>query len=118
MILPCYFLCTLYLWKIARKEEDFKNNSNRKIHAALLTGVVGTLYAVWLIYAAGLGLMLVAAIIYSLGIPIFWMARKEAGAISQINHVEKLFMVLIVVAAVVGIFYTAANFTSLMGGQA
>ena len=116
MILPCYFFCTLYLWKISRKEEDFKNNSNRKIHIALLTGVIGTLYAVWLIYAAGLGLMLVAAIIYSLGIPVFWWARKEAGAIGQIDHVEKLFMVLIVLAAIVGIFYTATNFQSLMAG--
>lgn len=116
MVLPCYFFCTLYLWKISRKEEDFKNNSNRKIHVALFTGVMGTLYAVWLIYAAGLGLMLVAAIIYSLGIPVFWLARKEAGAIGQINHTEKLFMVLIILAAIVGIFYTAANFKSLMGG--
>ena len=116
MILPCYFACTFYLWKISRKEEDFKNNSDRKIHVALFTGVLGTVYAIWLIYAAGLGLMLVAAIIYSLGIPVFWWARKEAGTIDQINHTEKIFIVLIILLAIVGIFYTVANFKSLMGG--
>ncbi len=116
MILPCYFACTAYLWKISKKEEDFKNNSDRKIHVALFTGVLGTVYALWLIYAAGLGLMLVAAIIYSLGIPVFLWARKEASAINQINHAEKIFIVLIILVAIVGVFYTVANFQSLMAG--
>ena len=116
MILPCYFVCTLYLWKISTSEQSFKNNSNRNIHVALLTGILGSAYAVWLIYAAGIGYMLVAAIIYALGIPVYWWSRKEGGTLAEINHGEKVFMLLIVLAGIAGVFYTFINYKTLMAG--
>nr|WP_307775014.1 basic amino acid/polyamine antiporter [uncultured Cetobacterium sp.] len=116
MILPCYLVCTLYLWKISRKHEDYHDTPKVHISAALLTGVLGSMYATWLIYAAGLNYFLVAAIIYALGIPVFRKARKESQDGQPIfNHCEKVFAIVIVLVAIVGVFYTVANYKTLLG---
>ena len=43
-------------------------------------GVFGSLYGVWLLYAAGLVYLLYTAIFYLLGVPLFVWARREQKA--------------------------------------
>ncbi|MGL5427413.1 MAG: amino acid permease, partial [Cetobacterium sp.] len=116
MILPCYFICTLYLWKMSKADGEFPNASPISREKALLTGVLGSIYAAWLIYAAGLSYFLVAAIIYALGIPVFRKARLESNDGKPIfTHGEKIFAALIIVSGIVGVFYTIANYKVLLG---
>lgn len=116
MILPCYLVCTLYLWKVAKNHSEYPHDSPVKIGTALFTGVMGTLYAGWLIYAAGLNYFLVAAVIYALGIPVFQKARKESNdGQGTFVHSEKIFAGLIVVVAIIGVIYIAMDYKTLLG---
>ena len=51
MVLPAYLASTLYLWKLV-EDGDFQKISRTGRAAALATSVLGTLYGVWLVYAA------------------------------------------------------------------
>ena len=78
MVLPAYLTSTAYLWKICEDGEYPKITTGRA--AALFTSILGTVYACWLIYAAGLSYLLMAAIFIAIGIPVYIWARKENAA--------------------------------------
>ena len=44
----------------------------------IVIGVLGTLYAIWLLYAAGLTYLLFVGLFYLLGTPFYVVARKQA----------------------------------------
>ena len=50
-----------------------------KRSAALITGVLGAVYALWLIYAAGLNYLMMAVVIVALGIPVYIWARRQSA---------------------------------------
>lgn len=77
MVLPAYFSCCAYLWKIC-EDGEYPANVYVKRSAALITSVLGSFYALWLIYAAGLNYLLMAVVIMALGIPVFIWARKQS----------------------------------------
>ena len=66
MALPCYFFCTLFLFKIAVKKE-YPSGIFASRGMAVFTGAAGSLYGLWLIYAAGLNYLMVACIVYAIG---------------------------------------------------
>jgi len=51
-ILPPYLASAAFLWKCAA-QRTFKINEGEGRRASLWTGILGTLYAAWLLYAAG-----------------------------------------------------------------
>lgn len=75
MVLPAYFMSCAYLWKLCEDGEYSSTVIRRS--TALITSVLGAVYALWLIYAAGLKYLMLAVIIIALGIPVFVRARKE-----------------------------------------
>ena len=79
MILPPYLACTLFLWKICR-DGSFPSHLGLSRNFACLCGGAGSLYALWMIYAAGLSYLLAAFCFMVLGIPIFVWARKNTLA--------------------------------------
>ena len=107
MILPPYLACTLFLWKIC-KDGTFPEGTGSGRLFALLCGIAGSIYAGWMIYAAGLEYLLCAFIFMVIGIPVFVLARRNAIASGQSYEDERiftprelLFAVLIVAAAVI-----------------
>lgn len=76
MVLPAYFASCAYLWKIC-EDHEYPADFPIRRSTALLTGVLGSVYALWLIYAAGLSYLMMAAVIIALGIPVFIWARKQ-----------------------------------------
>ncbi len=76
MVLPAYLTSTAYLWKIC-EDGEYPSDTPTKRSAALITSVFGSIYALWLIYAAGLNYLLMAAILIALGIPVYVWARKQ-----------------------------------------
>jgi arginine:ornithine antiporter/lysine permease len=79
MVLPAYFMSALYLWKIC-EDHEFLSKAGISRFSALVTGFLGSIYALWLIYAAGLSYLLMALIFIALGIPLYCLARHEQGA--------------------------------------
>lgn len=78
MVLPAYFASCAYLWKIC-EDGEYPSDIPVKRSAALITGVLGAVYALWLIYAAGLKYLLLADVIVALGIPVFIWARRQVA---------------------------------------
>lgn len=110
MVLPAYFASTLYLWKISKDNSIFKS---QKIAPALgyISGIVGSLYAIWLIYAAGLNFLLLEFIFLAAGIPIFIWARRQqnAGGKCFSSGMEKLGAMLVLLIGIIAIIYEIAK---------
>ena len=85
MILPPYLASTAYLWKICASGE-LKNRP-----FAFFCGVAGTLYALWMIYAAGLKYLLMAFVFLVIGIPFYIYARMERN--EEQEEDEKVFTI-------------------------
>ncbi len=78
MVLPAYFSSCAYLWKIC-EDGEYSITSSIRRSSALFSGIIGSIYALWLIYAAGLNYLLMAVIFMALGIPFFIWARKQSA---------------------------------------
>ena len=99
MVLPAYFTSCAYLWKLC-EDGEYPQNSFYSRSGALFTSVLGSIYALWLIYAAGLNYLLTAVIIIALGIPFYIWARKQNAPQERVfSQAEcKLALLLIVIA--------------------
>ncbi|MBP5215807.1 MAG: amino acid permease [Alphaproteobacteria bacterium] len=76
MVLPAYFSCCAYLWKIC-EDHEYPRGFYIRRSEALISGVIGAFYALWLIYAAGLKYLLLAVIFMVIGIPFYIWACKQ-----------------------------------------
>jgi arginine:ornithine antiporter / lysine permease len=76
MILPPYLASTAYLWLYAQRPE-YKETGSETRRMSIWTGILGTLYAAWLLYAAGLQFLLMSSIVFAIGLPVFWYAQRE-----------------------------------------
>ena len=79
MILPPYLACTMYLWKLCLKG-DYPDTLPVKKRFALICGAAGTIYAIWMICAAGLSYLFMAFVFMAAGIPVYIRARKDLAA--------------------------------------
>ena len=112
MILPPYLACTAYLWKLCMTGE-YPDNLPVKRPFAMLCGVAGTLYALWMIYAAGLTYLLMAFCFLVIGIPVYIRAcaqaredapdraLKEKPSFTPVEAMCAIAMVIVAIIAVV-----------------
>ena len=104
MVLPAYIFSTLYLWKLTEDGEYQKITQHGRFFA-LVSGVLGTAFGLWLIYAAGLKYLFMAFVFLALGIPVFMVARHEnAPGEPCFSRNEKVVMVLILLIAFAAIY--------------
>ena len=104
MVLPAYFASCAYLWKLC-EDGEYPNNLIYRRSGALITAILGAIYALWLIYAAGLNYLLLAVIIIALGIPFYIRARKEHYPDDNVfNCREKLLAIGLVIIALIAIY--------------
>lgn len=76
-ILVPYVLSGAYALKLSLTGEGYAAGEGRSWD--LLTGLVATLYGVWLVYAVGLNYLLMVALLYAPGIAVYWWTRKARG---------------------------------------
>ena len=114
IILPCYLLSSMYLWKIAQKREIFANDSHKR-NKSLFIGILSTIYCLWLLYAAGLNYLLISTIIYAVGIIFYYFARKEydKDGTPLFNKWELALAIIICVLAIVSIYLLITKKISL-----
>ena len=110
MILPPYLACTAFLWKMCLKGE-YPENLPVKKEFALFCGAAGTVYAIWMIYAAGLNYLFMAFVFMAAGIPFYMKAHKECVAEAKkgdtvppcFTQTELFFALLLCAAAITAI---------------
>ncbi|MBR7145952.1 MAG: amino acid permease [Lentisphaeria bacterium] len=101
MILPPYLASTAYLWQICARNKYPKTAATGRMFA-LICGIAGTLYALWMIYAAGLNYLAMAFWFMALGIIVFCKARHENRREQSENSVpEPYFTVRELIAAII-----------------
>lgn len=76
IILPSYLLSSLYLLKAGARSEIIKDKKGKRIRATII-GFLSTIYCLWLLYAANLSYLLVATIVYAVGILFYMQARRD-----------------------------------------
>jgi arginine:ornithine antiporter/lysine permease len=77
-ILVPYIFSGAYAAKLAITGESYRKGESRT--AALVTGLVATVYGLWLVYAAGLSYLFMCAVLYAPGILFYVWARRENRA--------------------------------------
>ncbi|ADK15853.1 amino acid permease [Clostridium autoethanogenum] len=101
-VLVPYFFSALYALKLTITKETYTAGDNTRIRDMAISGL-SVIYAVWLIYAAGLSYMLLLTILFSGGILVFYKARKEGNTIAFTN-VEKGVVTILVILAVISVY--------------
>lgn len=113
MVLPAYLASTAYLWKLT-EDGEYAKISPKGRAAALITSTLGTVYALWLVYAAGLKYLFLAVIFLALGIPVFIWARKQKKDGSPVFTCGEVAVVtLLVIAAVAAVYVFSRGLVSI-----
>ena len=95
-ILVPYVLSGAYAFKLAVTGESYDASEGRS--RDMVTGLIATVFGIWLIYAAGANYLLMCALLYAPGILIYWWARKARNE-KAFNVAEIVIALAIVLAA-------------------
>lgn len=102
MILIPYLLIGAYLLKLAIQQKA-------PLHIKC-TGVLATLYGIWIIYAAGLDYLLLSVILYVPGIALFLYSRYQfQGKNLNLTSLEKGLLVLIFLLFIWAIYHSLVS---------
>ena len=113
MVLPAYFASCAYLWKIC-EDGEYPVNIIYKRSGALFTAILGAVYALWLIYAAGLHYLMMAVVIIALGIPVYiWARRENCPGEKPFTRDEAIFACVLVLIALFAIYAFSHGIISL-----
>ncbi|WP_121640337.1 arginine-ornithine antiporter [Virgibacillus sp. Bac330] len=100
-ILIPYMLSAFYQVKLTMTGEGYEVEEKRAKERVI--GFIASIYALWLVYAAGISYLLLTMLLYAPGIILYKRALKENGIQKQDTKVEKSLMIAFVVLAVIGI---------------
>lgn len=104
MVLPAYFASAMYLWKLC-EDHEYPTGFYIKRSSALFSAVFGSLYALWLIYAAGLNYLLMALVFMAVGIPVFIHARRQNSPHTPaFTAGERFGAIILVIAALFAVY--------------
>ncbi len=107
MILPAYLASTAYLWRYALSHAYMEERGR-----ALRSGVLGSVYAVWLLYAAGPQFLLMSSLLFVAGLPVFYFAHRQNRLHAPLfSRAEGVAAVALVVVAAIALW---AFFTGLV----
>ena len=111
MALPCYLFCTLFLFKIAIKKE-YPEGIFASRNMAVFTGAAGSLYGLWLIYAAGLNYLMVACIVYAVGLPLYIVGVRQHDPKAKLfaKTSDKVIVAVVVALGIAGLVYSIVTF--------
>lgn len=99
MVLPPYFASTLFL-AIYSANPKYAETHSESRHFALWTGIFASIYAVWMLYAAGPKFVLLSTIIFAIGVPVFCFAQMENKKTLFTKYEKLATGALIIVAAI------------------
>lgn len=119
MAAPCYLFCSLFLLKIALNKTEWKKNQAAKVRKGKLiaVGLCASAFDIFLIVAGNVRYLLVACIIYAVGIPIFIFSRYRylnslAALKGDFRPAEWIFMLAIMFIGIAGVCLLGLGFIS------
>ncbi|ARS50319.1 MULTISPECIES: arginine-ornithine antiporter [Pseudomonadaceae] len=111
MILVPYFWSSAYALLLAVRGETYESAASER-SKDLLIALVSTLYAIWLVYAAGIQYLLLSALLYAPGAILFAKAKRELGQ-PIFTGVEKLIFLAVLIGAAIAAYGLYDGFLTL-----
>jgi arginine:ornithine antiporter/lysine permease len=111
MILVPYFWSSAYAVLLAVRGETYEKAAGER-NKDLLIAAISTLYAVWLVYAAGVQYLLLSALLYAPGAILFAKAKRELGQ-PVFTGLEKLIFAAVLVGAAIAAYGLYDGFLSI-----
>lgn len=100
-ILIPYAFSAFYQLKYSMQEE--KNVSGRTRN--IIIGVISSIYACWLLFAAGKNFLLLMSLLFAAGIPVYWILQKKDNKAKKVfGPVELCIAIIILIAAIYTIY--------------
>ncbi len=78
MVLPPYLASAAYLWKLSSGSAFATSGAGSRTFP-FVTGMMATLYACWLLFAAGPSFLLMSVVFFGLGIGLYWLSHRDHG---------------------------------------
>lgn len=101
ILLP-YLFTALYQFKLAYTGEAYQPGEKRT--KDLILGVISSLYAFWLVYAAGFNYLVLTMLLYAPGIVLFYKVQKENKVDRTFTKAEAIAAIVIVATAAYALF--------------
>ena len=78
----------------------------------MFTGAAGSLYGLWLIYAAGLNYLMVACIVYAVGLPLYIVGVRQHDPKAKLfaKTSDKVIVAVVVALGIAGLIYSIVTF--------
>lgn len=109
MVLPAYLTSSLFLVKLSLSKK-YPKQAPIKARVAIFTGILGTLYSLWLIYAGGLQHLFMVAVLLALGIPFYIDSGiRHDQEKTFLNRKEVMKMTTLALIALLAVFLFSAN---------
>ncbi|MFE8070697.1 arginine-ornithine antiporter [Marinobacteraceae bacterium S3BR75-40.1] len=102
MILVPYLWSALYALVLAVRGETYSATDPSR-NKDLFIAAVAVIYAIWLLYAAGIQYLLLSAILYAPGAILFAMAKRERNQ-KVFQPYETAILVVVLIGAVIGVW--------------
>jgi arginine:ornithine antiporter/lysine permease len=106
-----YFWSSAYAVLLAVRGETYENDAGQR-NKDLLIALISTIYAVWLVYAAGVQYLLLSALLYAPGAILFAKAKREVGQ-AVFTNIEKVIFVVVLIGAGIAAYGLYDGFLSL-----
>lgn len=102
MIMVPYLFSGLYYAKVAfKKEGKLQTASAGAVAKARFFGVLGSIYGFWMLYSSGLDMLLVTTVLYTPGIIVYALGKKERNEKIFAKTYELVIAVAFVILAVI-----------------
>ncbi len=106
-VLIPYAFSAFYQLKYTWKETSYTPKHKRN----MVVGIISSIYALWLLYAAGANYLLLITVLYAAGIPVYWYLQKKQ------NHAKKVFTPLEAITAAVITMFALYTLWLLLHGE-
>lgn len=111
MILVPYFWSAAYALLLTIRGESYEQEPGER-RKDMLIAVIAVIYAVWLVYAAGVQYLLLSALLYAPGAILFAKAKRELNQ-PIFTTVEKLIFAVVVIGAAIAGYGLYSGFLTL-----
>ena len=107
MVLIPYLLVAAYGVPIAKRGETYEKRPQER-HRDLITAIIATIYTAFMIYAADVKFLLLAAILYAPGTALYFWTRREQNK-QVFTSIDWIIFLIAVVGCIVGIYGLASG---------
>lgn len=109
MVVPAYFTTTLYMVKLCLNNE-YEKYAKRGKQLAFVSGVVGALFCIFIIYSSELVYLALVPFLLTVGLPVYIWTRKEAHDNKPVfQKIEVLYLVILLILDAVVIWLLATG---------